>query len=94
MLLAVLVLMGTATLRADDVAEPGRGVFKKYQAAVVTVEVVQKTSGGGRSRENKQDLTGTVVDPSGLTVLALSMYDPVEFYQRMMPDESSGQLEQ
>ncbi len=43
-------------------------------------------SGGGRSSnpsETKQDLTGTVIDPSGLTVLALSSVDPAELYRRM-----------
>ena len=46
-------------------------------------------SGAGRSSENRQDLTGTVVDPSGLTVLALSACDPSEMYQRMMSEEAS-----
>jgi hypothetical protein len=45
-----------------------------------------KATGGGRSgnpSESKQDLTGTVIDPSGLTVLALSSVDPAELYRRL-----------
>ena len=61
----------------------------KHQHAVVTVQVVLKISGAGRSSESRQDLTGTVVDPSGLTVLALSACDPSEMYQRMMSEAAS-----
>jgi hypothetical protein len=78
---------------ADQLAEKGREILKKNQHAVVTVQVVIKTSGtGGRSRESKQDLTGTVVDPSGLTVLALSACDPSEMYRRLSP-ESKVEIE-
>ena len=77
-----------ATGRADELADKGRDIFKKNQHAVVTVQAVLKTtySGNGRSSnpsESKQDLTGTVIDPSGLTVLALSSVDPAELYRRM-----------
>lgn len=77
-----------ATCHADELADKGRDIFKKNQHAVVTVQAVLKTtsSGNGRSsnpREDKQDLTGTVIDPSGLTVLALSSVDPVELYRRI-----------
>ena len=77
--------------RADEVAEKGREVFKKNQHAVVTVQEVLKMSAGGGSRANeaKQDLTGTVLDPSGLTVLALSECDPSEMYQRMLGEGAS-----
>ena len=85
-----LLLAGTVTPgRADELAEKGRQIFKKYQHAVVTIRAVLKMSGGGRSSETPQELTGTVVDPSGLTVLSLSACDPAEMYQRMMSDEAS-----
>lgn len=89
--LAALVLgtgLCTLTCYASDLAEQGRQVFDKNCHAVVTVEVVLKItySAGGQTsppREIKQDITGTVVDPSGLTVVALSACDPSEMYQRM-----------
>ncbi|MEI6392904.1 MAG: serine protease [Verrucomicrobiota bacterium] len=76
---------------ADEVAEKGREIFNKNQHAVVTVQEVIKvtSSGGGRANESKQDLTGTVLDATGLTVLALSACDPSEMYQRMMGEEYS-----
>ena len=77
-------------ISAGELAEKGRAVFKQHQREVVTVQVVQKMSysSGGRTsepQETKQDITGTVVDPSGLTVLALSACDPSEMIKRMYP---------
>ena len=75
--------------RADELADKGREIFKTHQRAVVTVEVVVKTKYsmggmGAQANESKQDLTGTVVDPSGLTVLALSTTDPGSLIENMM----------
>jgi S1-C subfamily serine protease len=82
------VMFMTAAGRADDIGDKGRDIFKKTQHAVVTVQVVLKisSSSGGRSsepNESKNDVTGTVIDPSGLTVLALSACDPSDFYRRI-----------
>ena len=75
-------------VRADELAEKGRAIFNRSQHAVVTVSIVLKitASSGGQSgtpQESKQEATGTVIDPSGLTVLALSACDPADMYQRM-----------
>ena len=89
---ALACALGGASIsvRADDVAQKGREIFNKNQHSVVTVSEVLKISAGGTSnaRESKQDLTGTVIDPNGLTVLALSACDPADMYQRMMGDDS------
>jgi S1-C subfamily serine protease len=45
--------------------------------------------GAAKASEARQDLTGTVVDPSGLTVLALSACDPTAIYQRMLAEDAS-----
>lgn len=86
-LLAVGLLMPAS--RADDFAEKGRAVFKKYQHSVVTVEIVLKSKfsmggTGGQQNESRQDVTGTLVDPSGLTVLSLSATDPGQMMQNLM----------
>ncbi|MGO8701004.1 MAG: serine protease [Limisphaerales bacterium] len=91
------MLLLAAACRGDELADKGRDIFKKNQHAVVTVQVVLKStsSGNGRSSnptESKQDLTGVVIDPSGLTVLALSAVDPTELYRRMF-DEYKGEAE-
>jgi hypothetical protein len=87
-LVATTLTLMAAACHADDLADKGRDIFKKNQHAVVTVQAVLKTtySGSGRNSnpsESKQDLTGTVIDPSGLTVLALSAVDPAELYHRL-----------
>jgi hypothetical protein len=77
----------TSPAPASELATKGREIFNRNQHAVVTVQVVAKATGpGGRSGESKQEITGTVVDPSGLTVLALSACDPSEMYRRMSDD--------
>jgi S1-C subfamily serine protease len=80
---------GSLCLRSDEVVEHGRSIFQKYQDAVVTVQIVQKLKismpgMGGQANETKQDLTGTVVDPSGLTVVSLSSCEPNEMLQNLL----------
>src|SRR5580658_4243780 len=87
-LIATALSFLAVAAHADELADKGRAIFKANHLAVVTVQVVLKvtSSSGERSsspRESKQDLTGTVIDPSGLTVLALSAVDPMELYRRM-----------
>lgn len=97
-LVATLFLGLVGAARADEVSEKGREVFNKHHRAVVTVQLVQKvnyaTAGrSGESAEFKQDITGAVVDPSGLTVLALSMVDPAETGRRMYGDRYKAEIE-
>jgi len=89
--LTLLLAAAASVGRADEVAEKGREILKQHQHGVVTVQVVVKVTyaGAGKSAENRQELTGTVIDPSGLTVLALSACDPAEIYQRMMAAEAA-----
>ncbi len=87
-LMVIALILAAAAARADEIADKGRDIFKKNQHAVVTVQVVLKAtySGNGRSsepNESKNDVTGTVIDPSGLTVLALSACDPADLYHRI-----------
>lgn len=91
--LLLLAALAAQPANADELASKGREVYSKKRHCVVTVEVVLKTtySAGGQTSqpaESKQDITGTVVDPSGLTVVALSACDPGEMYQRMMANQS------
>jgi len=83
--------------RADEVADKGREIFKKNQRAVVTVQVVVKMKFsvpgmGGQANESKQDVTGTVMDRSGLTVLALSSCEPGDLLQGMMAGMSDEDM--
>ncbi|MCX8089400.1 MAG: serine protease [Verrucomicrobiae bacterium] len=94
---ALALSLPAGAARADELAEKGRAIFKQHQRAVVTVQVVMKSKMsfgglGSDSGELKQDLTGTVIDPSGLTVLALSATDPMSMIRNVlggMGDEES-----
>ncbi len=94
--LVTLLLLPAAPppARADELAEKGRAVFQQHQRAVVTVQVVMKTrmsvgGMGGQENESKYDLAGTVVDPSGLTVVSFTATDPTSLWQRYLESADS-----
>jgi hypothetical protein len=86
--------LGTVPATADDLAQQGRQILDQYKECVVTINLVIKQqfsmSGfGSQDQESKEEVTGTVIDPSGLTVVALSTTDPTSMFQSMM--EMSGE---
>ncbi|MBI4560323.1 MAG: trypsin-like peptidase domain-containing protein [Candidatus Hydrogenedentes bacterium] len=75
----------------DDTATAGRAVIEQYKDAVVTVKLVIKMKlampgGPSQEDESKAEITGTVIDPSGLTVVSLSTTDPFSIYRVTMGD--------
>jgi S1-C subfamily serine protease len=78
--LALATALAGFTARADDAAKSGRDILAKSQGAVVTVKLAikQSMSFGGRDSktESKTETTGTIIDPSGLTVVSLATTDP------------------
>jgi len=100
--LIVLLTVLTSSSYGDELSEKGRAIFKKNQHSVVTVQIVVKSKFsfggmGGQANESRQDVTGTVVDPSGLTVVSLSATDPGQMVQSMMAgmsdDDSKFKME-
>src|SRR5579862_6558239 len=77
---ATIGLMSVSPVHGDDAAKAGRDVLAKSGSAVVTVKLAikQSVSMGGRDSksESKTETTGTVIDPSGLTVVSLATTDP------------------
>ena len=91
---AVALAVGSVSVSADELAQQGRQVLDQYKECVVTINLVIKQqfsmSGfGSQDQESKEEVTGTVIDPSGLTVVALSATDPTSMVQSMM--EMSGE---
>lgn len=100
--LVVLAGMFAAPLLADELGEKGREVFKNNRHCVVTVQIVVKSKFsmggmGGQANESRQDVTGTLIDASGLTVLSLAATDPGQMMQNVMSsmndDESKFKFE-
>ena len=97
-LLAVAIGFFAGTFaNAEDFSEKGRAIFNKNRTSVVTVQLVLKTrfsmSGGpGQSSETRQDVTGTVLDSSGLIVLSLTATDPALLMQAMSGGEDDSKF--
>ncbi len=76
---AVVFVLGSAAYA--DINTECKGIYSKNGPAIIRVEVVLKTTssfGGGdsRTRDEKNEVVGTVIDPSGLTVASLASADP------------------
>jgi S1-C subfamily serine protease len=82
---------------AQDNRSAAREVVKKWQDAIVNVRVVLKMrmSMGGRemqASDDPVDTVGTVIDPSGLTVLSLGALNPGAMMSKLMGSSGgSGQ---
>jgi hypothetical protein len=92
--LAVCVL--TPSLGAQDDRAAARDIVKRWQGAIVNVRVVLKMrmSAGGRemqSMDESVETVGTVIDPSGLTVLSLGSLNPAAMLNKLMGSASTGQ---
>lgn len=92
---AALFAMVALPVRADDVSDAGKKLVDKWQKSIVVVQVTAKStmSYDGESpaaRENKQEATAVLIDPSGLAVMSLSDTSPQAMMELMMPESSDG----
>ena len=84
--LVLCLAMTAAGVLADDaVVETARKLYKTHQESVVYVTAVVRIEGTAgprtlRPQEQKIEVLGTVIDPSGLTVLPNSGIDPSMTY--------------
>jgi hypothetical protein len=53
-----------------------KAVYQRAADTVVSVRLVVKLSMGGRDQEQKTEIIGTVIDPTGLTVISAAATDP------------------
>ncbi len=84
MSLVITAMIGCqAAFAQDTLAEQGRAVFTANQPAVVTIGMVISISFGGEQRESDNEANATIIDPSGLAVLPLSVVDPTAMFNRM-----------
>jgi S1-C subfamily serine protease len=94
-LLTILPLGGTHRVDAQEGRAALREMVKKWQEAIVNVRVVLKVrmSMAGRemnSSDESVDTVGTVIDPSGLTVLSLSALNPGAMMNKLMSSAGGG----
>lgn len=97
MITMAMLLLACMVCRAGEVEDAARGILEKQQKAVVTVQLVVKEKmsfpgEAGQDNESKMEVTGTVISPEGLTLVALSDTDRSSMFANFMPDEMSGQF--
>ena len=88
---AALALSGApGEARAEgDIRAAARALAAKSSKAVVTVELVVTVRGGGMmggggDEEQEIEVVGTVIDPSGLTVVSASEIDPTTMLKALL----------
>jgi hypothetical protein len=80
---------------SDTEAVAGRLIYRKYADAVVVVKLSMFLTVAMGERvmpphENKVDINGTMIEPSGLTVTSLSMIDPHLVFDALRSQMGSG----
>lgn len=99
MLLAAIALLlaggAGSPARADESGMKAAGIAKAYGDAVIQVKVVTRyrmvvQGREMRKGENEVEALGTVIDPSGLTVLSNINVDPTKAYADMLKKAKSG----
>jgi hypothetical protein len=93
---AFALLLAIPTAAQDGDRSAARNLVMKWERAIVNVRVVLKMrmSVGGREMQSMDDsveTVGTVIDPSGLTVMSLGSLNPGAMMNRLMGSASSGQ---
>jgi hypothetical protein len=91
-----LALLLALPVHAQDQRSAAREVAKKWQDVVVNVRVALKMrmAVGGREMQTMDDTVetvGTVIDPSGLTVMSLGSLNPGAMMNKIMGAAGSGQ---
>lgn len=80
---------------ADETADAGRKIMNSYKDAVVKIKVVMQSKfvmNGNemQNKEYKNEITGTVLDPSGLILVSLTALDPSKFMNSLMSGMDEG----
>lgn len=70
--------------QAQDMKAAARACAAKSAKAVVTIKLVVKMKMMGQEEEQKIEVTGTMIDPSGLTVVSASEIDPSTMLKALM----------
>jgi S1-C subfamily serine protease len=78
------------------VSERARDVFESSKHAVVSIQLVLKTrylfGGDTQEQESNLELSGTVISPDGLTVVALSSTDPTGLIRTLSGELDDGDV--
>jgi S1-C subfamily serine protease len=71
---------------SDELADKVRSALPKYQNAIVPIKLVIKIKMRKQEQERKVEVTGTIIDPSGLAVVSALSVDPAAVYNAYQAD--------
>lgn len=84
----VLVVLGSARSFAGDTWDQARALVEKASASAVRVRLVSELKmdmrGQNVEREQKSEINGTIIDPSGLTIVSATALNPSSIISRML----------
>ena len=95
----IVLSAGAGLVQADETAIAGNKIMNSYKDAVVKVEVVMQSKFvmNGKeitNKESKSEVTGTVLNESGLVLVSLTTIDPSNFMDSIMRGmESEAKME-
>src|SRR5262249_18888526 len=81
-LLAISLIASASS--ASDIKAAAGAAMSKYQKAVITVRVVAKVKSPRGEEENQFEVIGSVIDPSGLTVVSAQSIDPAAMVRALL----------
>ena len=86
--LAALLSFTTVSAVVCEEADEGRDILNRWQSSVVTVKLVTEDRMVAQGREvskteGKSEVTGTIIDPSGLVLVSLFSIDSSKIFERM-----------
>ena len=92
----LLLPLASGPAFSDQEADAGKKILKKWQEVVVTVKIVNRLRMVVEGREvnkseNKTEAIATVIDPSGLAVLPLSVTDPTRIANLFSEAQGRGE---
>ena len=73
---------------ADATGEASRAIVGRFKPAIVTLDVIIKTSAGGGSSDTELEVAGFVIDPTGLVVTTNTAIDPIGTFGQGSDDDS------
>lgn len=88
-LVALVAMMTGASFAQDSMAKTAKATSEKYQDCVIHIKATMKVEASGlgimmgQGKEQKIETIGTIIDPSGLTVVSLSKMDPMSMMGNM-----------
>jgi hypothetical protein len=97
LLFTTCFIMFSAPSTADEIASTGRLIFHKHQDAIVRVSLIIKfrlfmNGNEKKNSESKTETTGTILTPSGLTLISLNTTEPDKMAEENIKRKSGSQM--